>query len=74
MDQVLELKKRCCQACGKAEDLNIDHCHNTGVIRGVLCTPCNHILGRVNDNPEILRALIQYLESHQTKTPILTKS
>lgn len=40
---------------------NIDHCHKTGKIRGVLCGYCNNILGRAHDNIEVLQRAIDYL-------------
>ncbi len=40
---------------------HIDHCHNTGRIRGVLCKMCNTMLGMAKDNPEILTKAIVYL-------------
>lgn len=51
-----------CQVCGSDDRLVIDHCHTTGTVRGVLCTPCNLILGHAKDNPDTLRALALYLE------------
>lgn len=46
------------------ERLNIDHCHETGKVRDLLCRNCNHALGNVNDDPDLLRRLISYLEKH----------
>jgi|DEB0MinimDraft_3_1074331.scaffolds.fasta_scaffold60946_3 hypothetical protein len=40
---------------------NIDHCHTTGKIRGMLCTQCNTGLGKFYDNPELLAKAIEYL-------------
>lgn len=40
----------------------IDHCHQTGAIRGILCQNCNKPLGHVKDSPIILRKLADYLE------------
>jgi hypothetical protein len=40
----------------------VDHCHESGRIRGLLCTPCNLALGYVKDDPDRLRGLIAYLE------------
>lgn len=40
----------------------IDHCHTTGKVRGLLCSPCNKALGMVYDNPDTLRRLADYLE------------
>lgn len=55
-----------CAVCGGVQSdgrrLAIDHCHKTGVIRGLLCSPCNTSIGHAKDNPERLRALADYLE------------
>ena len=40
----------------------VDHDHETGVIRGLLCDNCNNGLGRFQDNPEFLRRAATYLE------------
>ncbi len=40
----------------------IDHCHVTGKVRGLLCINCNWLLGKSRDNPELLRAAAKYLE------------
>jgi hypothetical protein len=44
--------------------LAIDHDHETGVVRGLLCGQCNHqLLGGSHDSIERLRLAITYLES-----------
>jgi hypothetical protein len=45
--------------------LNVDHCHTTGMIRGLLCDACNRGLGLFKDNPELLHKAIQYLSIFQ---------
>lgn len=56
-----------CQCCGieseKAQrgKLFVDHCHNSGKIRGLLCQQCNTALGMVKDNVETLYKLATYL-------------
>jgi hypothetical protein len=45
----------------------IDHNHMTGKIRGLLCVSCNTLLGTAKEDPEILRAAISYLESHNVE-------
>ena len=53
-----------CVICGSTEKkLCVDHCHNTGVVRGLLCTNCNQGLGQFKDDPGLLRSAATYLES-----------
>lgn len=57
-----------CAICNKKEDnkrLAVDHCHKTGKIRGLLCTRCNPALGFLQDNIEIAKNLVLYLERTQ---------
>jgi hypothetical protein len=46
----------------KIKNLAIDHCHKTGVIRGLLCQKCNIGLGAFLDNPDLLKKAIIYLK------------
>ncbi|MGL5012790.1 MAG: endonuclease VII domain-containing protein [Bacteroidales bacterium] len=41
--------------------LVVDHCHQSGKIRGLLCSLCNPMLGYARDNTEILKKGIEYL-------------
>lgn len=57
-----------CEICkGLVEhgSVNIDHCHTTGKVRGLLCHLCNKGLGAFKDNLEALRAAVTYLEENQ---------
>ena len=45
----------------KAEKIHIDHCHVSGVVRGLLCLTCNTGIGMLNDSPDLLEAAKQYL-------------
>ena len=56
-----------CAICGERpeERLRVDHDHVTGAVRELLCAPCNIALGGARDNPDLLRAMITYLERHQ---------
>lgn len=42
--------------------LHVDHCHDSGNIRGLLCKNCNHGLGNFKDNPDFLTKAIEYLD------------
>lgn len=48
---------------GRGKRLNVDHDHETGRIRGLLCVMCNISLGGFNDNPTLLRKAAEYIES-----------
>ena len=41
--------------------LFIDHCHDTGKVRGLLCSKCNHAIGLLNDDVDLLQKAIVYL-------------
>lgn len=51
----------CEEACDTGRSLAVDHCHETGRVRGLLCNRCNRALGGFQDNPELLMAARQYL-------------
>lgn len=48
---------------GGKRSLSTDHNHQTGVVRGKLCKHCNDLLGRVKDDPEYFRRMINYLNN-----------
>lgn len=68
--QIHEMQNGCCAICAKPETLVIkgvvvglavDHCHETGKIRGLLCKGCNQAIGLMKEDPEVLRRAIAYL-------------
>lgn len=53
-----------CAICKKEisiEDSAIDHNHDSGEFRGVLCKTCNRALGMFSDNPDVLMSAFNYL-------------
>lgn len=60
----------CCAICGRHQEaftqrLAVDHDHSTGAVRGLLCASCNNLLGRVENTPELIRRMEEYLQSFQ---------
>lgn len=52
-----------CEICGTTEKrLVIDHNHQTGHLRGMLCDLCNKGIGALKEDPNILRRAVAYLE------------
>lgn len=66
-DELLQKQGGVCACCGATSPGNkygwvVDHCHEVGIVRGILCHHCNVALGNVKDSAEHLYALITYLE------------
>lgn len=62
IQRMITEQDNCCAICLiKTEDIVLDHCHRTGVIRQMLCRKCNSLLGMCNDNILILKAAINYV-------------
>jgi len=61
-----------CAICGerpkKTRRLAFDHDHKTGKMRGLLCGRCNMVLGSINEDTEILKKMIAYLEKWNGKS------
>lgn len=51
-----------CEICNKECRRVVDHHHGKGEFRGFLCQACNSALGHFQDNPELLKAGLRYLE------------
>lgn len=68
LPEVIMVLRACprCDVCGakfkNAADQCIDHCHETGKIRGVLCRPCNSALGFALEDSRRLRNLADFIE------------
>lgn len=66
-NQILEAQGGVCAGCGGVErraatgNLAVDHNHETGEVRGLLCSNCNRALGLLGDSIETLKSLADYL-------------
>ncbi|WP_432010189.1 endonuclease VII domain-containing protein [Streptomyces cucumeris] len=75
-DALLRKQGGVCAVCGKDEPnahgrtgkkfrLAVDHCHETGQVRGLLCQKCNRAIGLLSDDPILMRKAISYLLRHR---------
>jgi hypothetical protein len=60
-DELLVAQGGKCAICFSPDPNQLDHCHDTGKIRGVLCVRCNLGLGAFADDPTLLEQAIEYL-------------
>lgn len=51
-----------CALCNEPEKLCVDHDHETGQVRALLCRPCNIALGALRDNSALMRKAADYVE------------
>jgi hypothetical protein len=67
-NNLFQKQKGCCAICGIHQSeskhrLHIDHDHNTGKVRGLLCGNCNTGIGNLRDSIDLLKKAIGYLEN-----------
>ena len=81
-DKLFEIQGGVCAICGEAETLSqsykgnpyglkrlaVDHNHRNGKVRGLLCSRCNLVLGRVEENPDVLRKMISYIAQYGARS------
>lgn len=64
-NSLLILQDERCYICSTwkgIKPLHVDHCHESGAVRGLLCTSCNNGLGRFSDSIESLKKAVKYLQ------------
>ncbi len=67
--RLLDVQGGVCAICGQppvggktsSASLHVDHDHETGRVRGLLCTKCNPAIGQFDDDPKLLEAAAEYL-------------
>lgn len=74
---LLEGQEGCCAICGtsdmgKRKAFSVDHNHDTGKIRGLLCNYCNTGIGGLQDDVNLLKKSIEYLKNPPNKDYINT--
>ena len=58
---VFDAMPKVCVICGTTDRLCVDHSHQSGRVRGLLCQPCNKGLGFFRDNPALLARASEYV-------------
>lgn len=77
-ERLMEQQGGVCAICGALpptgyyKQLAVDHCHETGAVRGLLCSDCNRGLGIFRDNPGRLERAAEYLRSSPAENGVLT--
>ncbi len=56
-----------CAICGTPAPQHLDHDHDTGAVRQLLCQRCNHGLGLFRDDPGLLHTAAFYVEGHRSQ-------
>ena len=74
-DQIFEQQNGLCAICGgnnsDGRGLVVDHNHQTGVVRGLLCFDCNLLLGRLENIPKSINKVKKYLETFDPNSALL---
>ena len=70
-DEMTAEHKVLCAICRKALAVHVDHCHETGRVRGVLCFNCNSAIGKLGDDPDAVRRAASYLEGISWKPTLV---
>jgi len=77
-NELLEHQGGGCAICAKPisklrRRMNIDHCHDTNQVRGILCSGCNTGLGHLGDNIDGLLRAVAYLKNPPFKQYALAR-
>ncbi len=65
-ENMCSVQNNICKICDLPSKLVIDHCHISGVIRGLLCSQCNSALGFFKDNENRLLKAVEYIRNART--------
>lgn len=68
-DRMLAAQNGRCAICGTDDpsprrSFAVDHCHDTGKVRALLCTSCNVGIGNFKHSIDFLESAIKYLQEH----------
>ncbi|MEU6995955.1 endonuclease VII domain-containing protein [Streptomyces sp. NPDC046465] len=72
-EELVASQKGLCVICLSAPAAHVDHCHETGKVRGVLCFNCNSAIGKLGDDPDTVRRAAAYLEGSSWKPTLVAQ-
>jgi len=64
VDELIRQQGGLCAVCREREANQVDHDHETGVVRGIVCLLCNAAMGAFHDDPDLIRRAIAYVKEH----------
>ncbi|MEV7127075.1 endonuclease VII domain-containing protein [Streptomyces sp. NPDC093260] len=70
-DELVVFQGGVCCVCLSALPEHVDHRHETGRVRGVLCFSCNAALGQFKDRPDAIRRAAAYVEGNAWKPTLV---
>lgn len=70
--EIYDLQNGLCAVCEEPEPTDLDHCHFSGAVRGLLCRHCNRGLGAFRDRPDLLKKAAYMLEALNAPIPAKT--
>lgn len=65
LDLIADQEYKCMICECELADPCVDHDHQTGRVRGIICRSCNTIIGIAKDSPELLRRAAVYVEKRE---------
>jgi hypothetical protein len=72
-DELVRQQGGVCAICGRADPEHVDHSHDTGDVRGILCFNCNGGLGQFRDSVDALLAAAAYLDTRNDEARALVQ-
>jgi len=71
VQELMDIQRGCCAICQDSlvspeskRSFMIDHNHDTGEVRGLLCLSCNSAIGLLKEDEEVLTSAIRYLQKY----------
>jgi len=65
VDKLIRRQGGLCAVCRESEAKQVDHDHETGAVRGIVCLLCNAAIGAFHDDPNLIRRAIAYVRDHK---------